>query len=112
MKTNNTKSEKGEIKSCCKIDNFKSSPRTEDQIKTITSRLSRVAGQVNGIKKMVEDNRYCLDLLIQISACKKALESVALMIFEDHIKTCVAEKIKSGDENIVSETIDVFKKMI
>jgi CsoR family transcriptional regulator, copper-sensing transcriptional repressor len=64
----------------------------------LTKRLRRIEGQVRGLEKMVEDDRYCIDVLTQISAVSKALESVALEILDDHVKHCVAGALTSGDE--------------
>lgn len=92
---------------CCA--RYKSNNRDEKVVKTIISRLNRINGQVNGIKCMVEENRYCVDILIQLSACEKALKSVGEMILKNHLSTCVVEKIKNGDENIIDETMEVIK---
>ena len=94
---------------CCA--RYKSDNRDESLVKTITNRLSRINGQVNGIKSMVEDNRYCVDILIQLSAYEKALKSVGEMILKNHLSTCVVEKIKNGDENIIDETMEVIKNL-
>ena len=60
-------------------------------------RLRRIEGQVRGIEKMVEDDRYCMDVLTQIGAVTKALESVALEVLDDHVRHCVAGALASGD---------------
>jgi len=65
--------------------------------RTIQSRLRRIEGQVRGIQKMVEDDRYCIDVLTQVNATKAALESVALQLLADHTEHCVAEAIRSGE---------------
>ena len=59
-------------------------------------RLRRVEGQVRGIAQMVEDDRYCIDVLTQVSAVTKALQSVALGMFDDHLRHCVAEAVSAG----------------
>jgi CsoR family transcriptional regulator, copper-sensing transcriptional repressor len=68
---------------------------TNDKQKILT-RLRRVEGQVRGIQKMVEDDRYCIDVLTQVNATSAALESVALLLLADHTQHCVAEAIRSG----------------
>jgi CsoR family transcriptional regulator, copper-sensing transcriptional repressor len=65
--------------------------------KRIGSRLHRIEGQVRGIQKMVEEDRYCIDVLTQVNATRAALESVALLLLADHTEHCVAEAIKGGD---------------
>lgn len=64
--------------------------------RSIQSRLRRIEGQVRGIQKMVEDDRYCIDVLTQVNAARAALESVALQLLADHTEHCVAEAIRSG----------------
>jgi CsoR family transcriptional regulator, copper-sensing transcriptional repressor len=64
----------------------------------LVKRLHRIEGQVRGIERMVEDDRYCIDVLTQISAVTTALESLALKILDDHVRHCVAGALASGDE--------------
>jgi CsoR family transcriptional regulator, copper-sensing transcriptional repressor len=64
----------------------------------LVTRLHRIEGQVRGIEKMLEDDRYCIDILTQISAATTALESLALQILDEHIRHCVAGALASGDE--------------
>jgi len=71
--------------------------------KKLLNRLRRVEGQVRGIEKMVEDDRYCIDILTQIAATTTALESVGLKILEDHTRHCVARALASGDEAVAQE---------
>ena len=63
----------------------------------IQDRLSRIEGQVRGLRKMVDEDRYCIDVLTQVNATKAALESVALRLLADHTEHCVAEAIRSGE---------------
>jgi DNA-binding FrmR family transcriptional regulator len=64
----------------------------------LVKRLHRIEGQVRGIERMVEDDRYCIDVLTQISAVSKALDALALEVLDDHVKHCVAGAVASGDE--------------
>jgi CsoR family transcriptional regulator, copper-sensing transcriptional repressor len=64
----------------------------------LVKRLHRIEGQVRGIERMVEDNRYCIDILTQISAVNTALESLAYKILDEHVRHCVAGALTSGDE--------------
>jgi DNA-binding FrmR family transcriptional regulator len=68
---------------------------TKDK-KSIQVRLRRIEGQVRGIQKMVEEDRYCIDVLTQVNATKGALETVAIQLLADHTEHCVAEAIRSG----------------
>ena len=65
---------------------------------TLVKRLHRIEGQVRGIERMVEGDRYCIDILTQIAAANTALESLALTILDDHVRHCVAGALASGDE--------------
>ena len=64
----------------------------------LTKRLHRIEGQVRGIERMVEDDRYCIDILTQIAAVNTALDSLALKILDEHVRHCVAGALTSGDE--------------
>lgn len=63
----------------------------------ILARLRKIEGQVRGLHKMVDDDRYCIDVLTQVAAVKAALETVSLTLLEDHMQHCVADAIRSGD---------------
>ena len=63
----------------------------------LTKRLHRIEGQVRGIEKMVEDDRYCIDILTQVAAVNTALESLALKLLDDHVRHCVTDALSSGD---------------
>lgn len=93
---------------CCN----KKKHRSPQEVKTLINRLNRIEGQIRGIKNMVENDDYCIDILNQISASRAALGSLANILLEDHIRTCVSEGIKNGDEDIVSELTQTIKKII
>lgn len=80
----------------------------------IIKRLNRIEGQVKGIQKMVEDERYCVDILVQISAIRSAINKVGNIILENHIKGCVSESIKNEDEEqsdqVISELMNTINK--
>jgi DNA-binding FrmR family transcriptional regulator len=69
----------------------------------LVKRLHRIEGQVRGIERMVEDERYCVDVLTQIAAATTALESLAFEILEGHVESCVAGALSSGDEKVAEE---------
>lgn len=77
-------------------------------------RLNRISGQVNGIARMIEDDRYCIDILHQIQAVKSALAKVESEVLKDHAACCVSEAIKSGDaaeqKQKFEELVDLFEK--
>jgi CsoR family transcriptional regulator, copper-sensing transcriptional repressor len=85
---------------------------TKDK-KSIQSRLRRVEGQVRGIQKMVEEDRYCIDVLTQVNATRAALESVALQLLADHTQHCVMEAIRSGGgSKKVRELNDAVERLV
>lgn len=90
---------------------FKSVPRNEKNVKDIQVRLSRVMGQIGGIKKMIDEGRYCTEILIQISACERALGAVSDILLKEHLETCVVEQVQKGNLDIVDETMELLKKM-
>ncbi|WP_122639170.1 metal-sensitive transcriptional regulator [Romboutsia sp. Marseille-P6047] len=71
----------------------------------LIKRLKRIEGQVKGIQKMVEDERYCVDILVQVSAIRSAINKVGSIILENHIKGCVTNSLKNDDTELTEETI-------
>lgn len=93
---------------CC---HHKSTPRSAGEQRQIQNRISRIIGQLNGIKNMIDDNRYCGDILIQIGAVESALQSLGYVILQDHMQTCVAEEVRKGNEEILVEAVELIKKL-
>ena len=80
--------------------------------KRLLSRINRIEGQVRGIGKMIEQDRYCVDVLTQITAIRAALDSVAMNLLEDHANGCVARAIaEGGGEEAIAELMDVVRKL-
>ena len=76
-------------------------------------RLRRIAGQVRGLEKMIDDDRYCIDVLTQISAVRAALEGVALLLLRDHTEHCVADAIRAGEGTAkVRELSDAVERLV
>lgn len=94
-------------KSCCET---KTKNRSIDEKKTITTRLNKIIGQMNGIKNMVEEDRYCDDILIQLSAIDKSIKSLANLILDNHMHTCLIENIKEDNYEVIDEIVDLFKR--
>ncbi|UOD35421.1 metal-sensitive transcriptional regulator [Deferribacteraceae bacterium V6Fe1] len=86
----------------------------EDKIKKdLQTRLAKIEGQIRGISNMVAEEKYCIDIINQITATRRALDKVAMIILKKHINSCVAKAIKSNNsENIVDELISVIDKYI
>lgn len=96
------------ICACC---HHKNTPRDPKEQKLLHNRLNRIIGQLNGIKSMIDDNRYCGDILIQIGAVESALQSLGYIILEDHMRTCVAEEVRRGNETILTEVVELVRRM-
>ena len=77
----------------------------------LINRLNRVIGQLGGIKKMVEEDRYCGDILMQVAAAESALQALGYVMLQDHMETCVVEEIQTGNTAIVDEAIELVKKL-
>ena len=90
--------------------NNKQTIRSEEDKKALTIRINKLIGQMNGIKKMIEDDRYCDDILIQLSAVDKSIKSLASLILDKHIHSCVIESIQNGNTEIVDEIVDMFRR--
>lgn len=98
----------GDSKECC---HQKATPRQPGELKMLKNRLSRMQGQLNGIGKMLDENRYCGDILTQIAAVESALQAFGHLILKEHMETCVQEKIRQGDPDVIEETVELIKKL-
>ena len=96
------------MEDCCKRTRVKI--RTEEEKRKLTARVNRIVGQMNGVGRMIEEDRYCDDVLIQLAAIDKAVRSLSAVILEAHMNTCLIEKIKDGDYTAVGEVVDLFKR--
>lgn len=86
--------------------------RSEQEYKSLINRLNRIEGQVRGIRGMVEKNAYCTDILTQVAAVSAALNSFNKELLENHIRTCVADDIRSGGEEKINELVAVMQKLM
>ncbi len=94
------------------IEEHKLKHREDKEYKDLVKRLNRVEGQVKGIRNMLEEERYCTDILIQVSAVQAALNSFSKELLINHINTCVVEDIRSGKENVAKELCDTLVKLM
>lgn len=104
----NMESNMEDVCACCR---YKNTPRDAQDQKQLQNRISRIVGQLNGIKNMIDDNRYCGDILIQIGAVESALQSLGYTIVREHMQTCVAEEVKKGNDEILLEAIELMRKL-
>ncbi|HHY30321.1 MAG TPA: metal-sensing transcriptional repressor [Syntrophaceticus sp.] len=84
----------------------------EQTVKQLVARLNRIEGQVRGIKRMIEEDAYCDDVLNQISSIQSALNGVAKLLLEKHMKSCVKDQLLDGDEQVIDEVLKTIFKMI
>lgn len=90
---------------------YKHQPRDEKELVNLKKRIHRIIGQLNGVEKMLDENRYCGDILIQVSAIESALQSVGCIILKEHLETCVREKVKMDDPAVMVEVMELIKKL-
>ncbi len=94
--------------SCCQ----KQKERSKKEYKDLQNRLSRIEGQIRGIKGMVEKDAYCTDILIQVAAVNAALNSFNKVLLANHIRTCVARDIREGKEETIDELVATLQKLM
>lgn len=80
--------------------------------KNLITRLNRVEGQIRGIKGLIEKDTYCDDVITQISATQAALNSVAKLLLEGHMKSCVVERIQEGDHEVIDELLTTIQRLM
>ncbi len=97
---------------CCNTEDkeVKTTSRTSEEKKELKNRLNKIEGQIKGISNMIDSDRYCGDILIQLSAVEKAVKSLSSQILNRHMKTCVTESIKNGNTEVVDEITDLFMR--
>lgn len=99
-------------KHCKSEEEVKHKQREEAERKDLITRLNRIEGQVRGVKTMVEEDRYCVDIVTQVSAIQAALNSFNKELLARHIKTCVSDDIREGNEEAVDELCELLKKLM
>lgn len=95
---------------CC--ENNRKSHHSEKTKKDIINRLNRIEGQVRGVKAMVEKDVYCDDILNQIAAVQAALNSTGKLLLDKHVKSCVKERILSGDDDVLDEVLKTIQRLL
>ena len=91
---------------------FRHKDRSPEEYKALVNRLSRIEGQVRGVRGMLEKDAYCADILVQVSAINSALNSFNKVLLSNHIHTCVAEDIRNGKDEAIDELVDLLKKLM
>ncbi|WP_080848370.1 metal-sensitive transcriptional regulator [Cytobacillus gottheilii] len=101
--------------SCCDTGHIISDRRShhsEEVKKNLTSRLNRIEGQIRGIKGMIEKDVYCDDVITQLAATQSALNSVAKILLEGHLKGCVVDRLSEGDLDVLDEFVVTVQKLM
>jgi DNA-binding FrmR family transcriptional regulator len=87
-------------------------PGYHDDKAKVLARLRRVEGQVRGLQRMVDEDTYCIDVLTQVSAANRALQQVALLLLDDHVRHCVADDVRDGSEAKIDEAMDAIARFV
>lgn len=101
-----------------KVENYEECPlckkkkREEDELRALMNRLSRIEGQIRGVRRMLESDAYCIDVINQVSAISSALTSFNRELLSSHIRTCVATDIKVGNGEAVDELVTTLTKLM
>ena len=97
-------------KECCCCS--KTKERSEKEYRDLMNRLNRIEGQVRGVKGMLERDAYCVDILIQVSAINSALNSFNKELLANHIRSCVVENVRSGNDEVIDELVKTIQKLM
>ncbi len=95
---------------CCHCE--KRRVRSDEELKKLCNRLCRIEGQVRGLRDMLQKDVYCTDILIQVSAVNAALNSFSKELLSEHLRTCVAENIRQGNDAVIDELVGVLQKLM
>ncbi len=95
-----------------KEDGYRTKERQEKEYKDLIHRLNRIEGQIRGIRGMVEEGRYCTDILVQVAAVNAALNSFNKVLLANHIRSCVVNDIKEGREETIDELLETLQKLM
>ena len=90
----------------------KAKPRDEALVRNLTVRINRTIGQLNGVKDMLANDVYCADVVIQLSACERAIRAVERMVLQDHLETCVLDEVQAGNTEVLGEVVTLFDKFV
>ena len=97
------------MSACCQ---HKTKHRSPEEQKSLTNRLSRIEGQVRGLREMLQKDAYCTDILVQVSAVTAALNSFSKELLATHIRTCVADGIRQGNDGVIDELVATLQKLM
>ncbi|MEE8836549.1 MAG: metal-sensing transcriptional repressor [Eubacteriales bacterium] len=116
MKKSDEKTESGKpeteayaVPDCCR---HKTKERSEKEYKDLVNRLSRIEGQVRGVRKMLDENAYCIDIITQVAAINAALNSFNKVLLTNHMETCVMDEVREGKSDKMEELIRILPKLM
>lgn len=95
---------------CCCSDRKRR--RTDEEYKRLMNRLSRIEGQIRGVKGMLENDAYCTDIVLQVSAINAALNSFNKALLAEHIRTCVADDIRNGKDDTIEDLVNTITRLM
>ena len=95
---------------CCCTGRTKE--RSPEEYKSLANRLNRIEGQIRGIRGMLEKNAYCPDILVQAAAANAALNAFSRELLSSHIRTCVVNDVRAGNDEVVDELLDTLQKLM
>ena len=101
-----------EMQASCEYCSGKTKKRDEKEFKDLMNRLKRIEGQVRGVEGMLENDAYCTDILMQVSAITSALNSFNKALLANHMKTCVVDNIRKGNEEVIDELVVTMQKLM
>ena len=93
---------------CC----HKKKQRSDEEYRSLVNRLNRIEGQVRGIKGMLEKDAYCTDILVQVAAVNAALNAFSKELLASHIRTCVAQDIRDGKDEVIDDLVKTLQKLM
>lgn len=99
---------------CCQkpAHGEKTKERSAEEYRNLMNRLRRIEGQVRGIQNMLENDAYCTDILMQVAAVNAALNSFSKVLLANHVRTCVADNIRSGNDEVIDELVVLLQKLM
>ncbi|MDO4487579.1 MAG: metal-sensing transcriptional repressor [Eubacteriales bacterium] len=106
------KNSENKTSASCPHCSEKHKERDEKEFRNLMNRLKRIEGQVRGVEGMLENNAYCTDILVQVSAINSALNSFSKVLLANHMKTCVIDNIKNGNDEVIDELVGTLEKLM